>query len=207
MRTGGPRRVLGEGTKKPFNFGAMITTILTLAVVFGAGGFIIYRFMLIPNATKEPVRQFINAMQKNDAAGVKKVLSKNSQWLVDPRWLNKVGTVGTSLNTFGTQPAGSYVQPFEEEKQWVLEFVSLDGNGAWVLVKPGPVPANTFTPDNMMTLSAAFAHGESFHVVKEGTEWKVDLLPTLRDRWGELFAQLAAKKGIKNIEPTPTPKD
>jgi len=171
---------------RPSNIGSVITTIVMLAILFGGGGFVIWKFFLLPKGPQNAARQFVVALTTNDVEGFSASVSASSQRIVDAFRMSPSGV--SSLNFFRSQNQG-----FEEGREYTLEVASVENTTAKVSVKPGPMPIQEFKEENLAALGVK--DGFSLVVVKEGKEWKVDLMETLKGIGGPVADQVFGQIG------------
>jgi hypothetical protein len=157
-----------------------------LAILFGGGGFVIWKFFLLPKGPQNAARQFVVALTTNDVEGFSASVSASSQRIVDAFRMSPSGV--SSLNFFRSQNQG-----FEEGREYTLEVASVENTTAKVSVKPGPMPIQEFKEENLAALGVK--DGFSLVVVKEGKEWKVDLMETLKGIGGPVADQVFGQIG------------
>jgi hypothetical protein len=144
------------------NFGAILYSLTVLAVVLGIGGFVTWKFYLLPNSVVKPVHDFFYGVQYNLPNNVTDTLAQNSKWAVPHAW--------NYLFLFQTQNMG-----FDEDHEFKLVFKSVDKDTATVNIIPGPDPGPTFKDE---TLPPEFKDGYPIILVKEADGWKIDLVQT-----------------------------
>lgn len=142
--------------------GPILYALFVIAVVFGGGGFLAWRFYFLPQGPNSAVNAFIGGVQSRNMTEVQGTLSSNSQWMVKyaPQYINLFNSMD---------------EPFKEDKAYNLVFKSIEGQKAVVLVKPGPEEIQEFKQDN---LPPGLKDGYPIYCVKVGDKWKVDLSST-----------------------------
>ena len=152
------------------SLGSTLTTIATLLIVLGVGGFLTWKYLLLPKKPIEAARKFVVALTNNDAVGFAASLSQDSQKYA--QFAKNAPGAMVNMNIFHSQNQG-----FDEEKQFKLEMASLDSTNAKVNVKPGSMPNEEFKDETLSQFG--LKDGLPLVIVKEGNEWKVDLPKTL----------------------------
>lgn len=108
----------------------------------------------------------MTAMSRHDSKALSHELNYSSR-----KWFAELGDGQRNvLDFFGSLGGGC-----EEGREYELAFDTSDGKHARVLVKPGPMQSYSFNDDH---LPPSLKDGVPIALVKEGKEWRVDLLAT-----------------------------
>jgi hypothetical protein len=163
--------------KNPW-FSTIVVPLLMFLVVVGIGVFVYSKFILLPRGPMKAMRLFVPYSKGNDIASLQTIVDQKSlvyiyQCLKDRRYRR---SNNLSFDFFRSQYQG-----FDEGKQWKLKILSLDAKSAKILVMPGPEPIDEFREEY---LPPNLKQGFPFTLVKEGVEWKVDLVSSIMELQG-----------------------